>query len=132
MAHIIRQSERVTRTEYCLVFEWEGMPGAGFSFDCDQAGNVDREQLQPASLDNLEKCLSGEHAVIAKGVKTSSWSYREPGILQCDCGREVFLDGFTCPCDCGRDYNQSGHLLAPRSQWGEETGESLADILRIR
>jgi hypothetical protein len=23
----------------------------------------------------------------------------------------------------------SGHLLAPREQWGEETGESVADIL---
>jgi hypothetical protein len=31
---------------------------------------------------------------------------------------------FTVTCDsCGADYNQSGHRLAPRSQWGEETGE---------
>lgn len=42
---------------------------------------------------------------------------------RCKCGRNVFLDAFTCPCDCGRDYNQSGDLLAPRKQWGEETGE---------
>ncbi len=32
-------------------------------------------------------------------------------------------------CDCGRDYNAFGQILAPRSQWGEETGESLSDIL---
>jgi hypothetical protein len=51
----------------------------------------------------------------------------------CECGTEVYLDGFTCPCDgCGRDYNSAGQELAPRSQWGEETGESLGDILRIR
>jgi len=31
---------------------------------------------------------------------------------------------FTTTCDsCEADYNQSGHRLAPRSQWGEETGE---------
>lgn len=47
----------------------------------------------------------------------------EPAIGECECGREVALDAFTCPCECGRDYNFAGHLLAPRSQWGEETGE---------
>jgi len=50
---------------------------------------------------------------------------------KCDCGREVLLYGFTNTCDCGRDYNMSGQLLAPRSQWGEETGESVSDILSI-
>ena len=31
---------------------------------------------------------------------------------------------FTTTCDhCGADYNSSGQLLAPRAQWGEETGE---------
>lgn len=48
------------------------------------------------------------------------------------CGAWMACDGFTNTCDrCGRDYNSSGQELAPRSQWGEETGESLADILRI-
>lgn len=48
-----------------------------------------------------------------------------------DCGEEVVLSGFTNTCDCGADYNSSGQRLAPRSQWGEETGESLSDILGI-
>lgn len=30
---------------------------------------------------------------------------------------------------CARDYNSSGQLLAPREQWGWDTGESLSDIL---
>jgi hypothetical protein len=37
----------------------------------------------------------------------------------------------TNTCECGRDYNWGGQLLAPRSQWGEETGETAADILRV-
>ena len=56
---------------------------------------------------------------------------------ECDvCGGEVTLFGFTntCPtCEergITTDYNASGQLLAPRSQWGEETGETAADILR--
>lgn len=48
----------------------------------------------------------------------------------CDCcGRRVWLSGFTNTCDCGADYNNSGDLLAPRSQWGAETGETVSDIL---
>lgn len=55
----------------------------------------------------------------------------DPVIGLCCCGREVELTGFTNTCDCGRDYNSGGTLLASREQWGEETGEHPADILRI-
>lgn len=49
---------------------------------------------------------------------------------RCHCGRIVECRGFTNTCDCGADYNHAGQRLAPRSQWGEETGETAADILR--
>ncbi len=50
----------------------------------------------------------------------------------CDrCGAKVWLTGFTNTCDCGADYNRGGDLLAPRSQWGYETGESVSDILAV-
>jgi len=56
-----------------------------------------------------------------------------PAVGACNhCGRHVELDGFTNSCTCGADYNWAGQELAHRSQWGEETGESLADILRIK
>lgn len=29
-----------------------------------------------------------------------------------------------------REYNSSGQMLAPREQWGEETGETAADYDR--
>jgi len=41
----------------------------------------------------------------------------------------VTCSGFTNTCRCGADYNMSGQQLAPRSQWGEETGETADDIL---
>ena len=41
------------------------------------------------------------------------------------CGSWLSCDAFTVTCySCGADYNMSGARLAPRSQWGEETGES--------
>lgn len=56
-----------------------------------------------------------------------------PAVGECDgCFAEVELHGFTNTCECGLDYNQSGQQLAPREQWGSETGESLSDILRIK
>jgi len=56
---------------------------------------------------------------------------RTPGyvIVKCDCGEEVMCHGFTSTCDnCEADYNWAGQRLAPREQWGEETGETYADI----
>ena len=44
--------------------------------------------------------------------------------IRCDCGDWVLCEYNTNTCDrCGVDYNMSGQRLAPRSQWGEETGE---------
>jgi len=55
----------------------------------------------------------------------------DPAIGICDqCGRRVTLHGsFDCICECGAEYTLFGQRLAPRSQWGYETGESLSDII---
>lgn len=46
------------------------------------------------------------------------------------CGRRLECHGFTNTCEvCGADYNWAGQRLASREQWGEETGETAADIL---
>lgn len=47
-------------------------------------------------------------------------------VFRCDCGRRLLMESaWSTECRaCGREYNGSGQLLAPRSQWGEETGES--------
>lgn len=128
---IISKREQIECVRYSRSFSWVDDPGAGFGFDCDEHGNVLTEQFSPEALDNLAKCLSGEFNVTDDGIEKYEWSYTQPAIGRCSCGSEVELYGFTNSCSCGRDYNSSGQLLAPRSQWGEETGESLADILRI-
>jgi hypothetical protein len=55
-----------------------------------------------------------------------------PGIVACPCGRNLEIDprDFTTTCECGADFNGSGDRLAPREQWGEETGEHWMDAYR--
>jgi hypothetical protein len=50
--------------------------------------------------------------------------------IQCStCYQKVALtDPVTNTCSCGTDYNGFGQKLAPREQWGWETGENLIDI----
>jgi hypothetical protein len=129
MAEIIRERRRIITTEYERVFSWRNDPDSGFGFPCDEHGNL-LEGLQAPGLENYQKCLSGEYDVIDHGVELLEYASVEPAVLRCDCGAEVLLwDAFLETCGrCGRDYNGNGQLLAPRSQWGEETGESLADI----
>jgi hypothetical protein len=60
---------------------------------------------------------------------------RTPGwvAFNCDCGQRLQGDigQFTISCSrCSADYNSGGQRLADRSAWGEETGESYADIVR--
>jgi hypothetical protein len=104
---------------------------SGYTFECDAEGNVDTAALNPAALANYRKCLSGEHNVIDRGVVPRDDEWTDPAVWVC-CETEFHCDRFTNTCpDCGTDYNGSGQQLADRSQWGEETGEHLSDILRI-
>ena len=46
-------------------------------------------------------------------------------IKNCHCGATVHLySSWANECEqCGTEYNGAGQRLAPRAQWGEETGE---------
>lgn len=127
---IISKRQVITNVRYGLEFEnIEG--GGGYSFDCDEDGNL-LPLAYEAARANYEYCILTEGiVVIAKGVRKYEWDYTQPAIGKCCCGREVELSNFTNTCECNRDYNSSGDLLAPRSQWGEDTGEYPSDILRI-
>jgi hypothetical protein len=56
------------------------------------------------------------------------WKIFKYNFVTCDCGKKVACTSFTNTCSCGADYSMDGSQLAPRSQWGEETGETLTDI----
>ena len=135
MIEIIKKRESGIDTTYVLHFTWKDSPGAGYAFDCDENGNL--FPMQDIAKDSYAFCIAEsakpDGKLIADGVRTYLNKYYSPAEGRCHCGETVVLDGFTntCAC-CGADYNYTGQELAPREQWGEETGESLADILSIR
>jgi hypothetical protein len=131
---IVHESYVEDFEEFSLSFEYPDSPGAGFSFPCDKEGNPDWDHFDDpryaAARENLDKCLLGKYDVVFKGVERRSWSYRHPRVGRCHCGEEVTLDRFTNTCYiCGTDYNSAGQELAPREQWGEETGEHWSDCI---
>lgn len=127
---IIQQSRVVEGVHYERYFSYAGHEGWGFGFPCDANGRLAPFETDAAE-ENYRKCIENTHdkAVEDRGVVAHPYRYREPAVGRCVCGSTVSLGHFTNPCECGRDYNSAGQLLAPRSQWGEETGESVSDIL---
>lgn len=120
---------RIECVTYFYEFNRKG-DSSGFSFPCDERGNIDFGTMKPAGYQNYVACLTGTIDVIDCGVSKREWSYVEPAEFECTCGSTVELHGFTNTCECcGRDYNMSGQLLAPREQWGEETGEHWTEIV---
>jgi hypothetical protein len=131
---IIRERDIVVDEKFMVLYENEEKE---YLFESDRDGLVDESLLTPEVLENLRQCREAckrgdlEWEVLGMTILDMTKSYVEPAVGRCVCGEEVMLSGFTNTCDCGRDYDSSGVLLAPRSQWGEETGEHPADIARI-
>lgn len=128
---IIKERQPINNISYERSFVYKDDEQAGFGFPCNKDGIV--EKMNPQAQVNYEACLKGQvdgQEVIDRGIKEYQNSYTEPAVGKCDvCGKEVVLEGFTNTCVCGADYNSFGQRLADRSQWGEETGETAADIL---
>ena len=133
---ILKSREHITVVSYALFFQRIGFShGTGCAFECDKDGYVDTAALEsnkPAAYASYINCQD-RSKYLAPELEDRTHSYHAPAVGKCDhCGADVELYGFTNTCDCGADYNMSGQLLAPREQWGAETGESLSDILNIR
>lgn len=128
MAEFIRRREHHEERQYRLLVQRKGEPyGNGCMFDCDAAGSLVTPERHAQRLAELAR----DEAYDAPAVVSFVHRWTTPAAVRCRCGAEVELHGFTNACECGIDYNMSGQELAPREQWGEETGEDLGDILRI-
>jgi hypothetical protein len=132
---IVKHSRFVEVVEHTRQFTYPNQPDPyrGYGFTCDAEGNVDEAKLYPAGLSAYRECLAGAvdgHPIEDRGVQTFRRTEREPAIGRCDCGAQVTLGNFTNTCSrCEADYNQAGQRLAPRAQWGEETGEHWTDCI---
>jgi hypothetical protein len=128
MAKFVSYRKHHETTTYDLMFYTT--KHGGYAFPCDEHGNLFPPKNDCAAA-NMLGCLTGETVTTHTEIIEYTNRWVEPACIVCeDCKqRYVYLHGFTNTCECGADYNMSGGILAPREQWGEETGESLTDIL---
>ncbi len=68
-------------TTFRRSFEWKHERGSGFSFECDESGNVDPEQLNPNALQHWNAFINGEYDVVDKGIEKQQSRCR-----LCPCG----------------------------------------------
>lgn len=140
MMTLIRKRERIEYTQTTHDFRCTHRPG-GYSFDMNEDGEP--VLSNPEQITGYMRAILGpEHVPVSRefdeetgdfvpephyinqGVITKTYYYWQCAQRQCDCGEVVHLERFTNTCQgCGADYNMSGQILAPREQWGEETGE---------
>ena len=117
---------REYKEEIHFSLEFTDGEGSGYSFPCDQAGNVFPLEYQCAR-DNLQYCLDHpEEFVDWKRVEREVRKYTEPAHGTCSCGREVYLwDQYygACECECGKWYNLFGQELLPPDQWELDPAE---------
>lgn len=134
MIEILQQREVTWHKRHSLFFGFEGHEDSwGFGFDCSADGVVDLSKLTECARENYRKCLTGtvDRKVVAPVIQTFDVKHVQERVGRCHCGRKITLSRFTNTCACGRDYCMSGGELAPREQWGEETGEHHTDIARV-
>jgi hypothetical protein len=135
---VISPEYGVTLMGYSHRFHWVSQPGAGYGFDCYEDGsipNADRivdwgDGTNQTFGEYFEE-VKAKEGLIYDGIETFENSFNIPAVIRCACGGEVALEMvMTNTCEkCKRDYNSSGQLLAPRSQWGWDTGETADEIL---
>lgn len=131
MAEVFGGEKKVS-IEYFVSFEGHNEFGGrgGYSFPCDEHGNIDWSKESADARKNYEwaKAHSKKWDICNGGVVRRKHLYREPRYLICECGEKVYLDGqgyygaFECP-NCGEWYNAFGQELNPPSEWEEPLDE---------
>jgi hypothetical protein len=112
---IIRKRERVEEEKHFLHFDKKSDPDSGYSFDCDEHGNV--TETGEAALRSYRHCLDNPDEYLPPRLVALSNRYTEPAVGRCECGREVVLDHpLDNTCECGRNYNMSGQLVRLSSE----------------
>jgi hypothetical protein len=81
--------------------------------------------MGPEAKANYEACLKDER--LSEGeFEVREWTYMEPAVGKCICGKEVVLEGFyegATRCECGRWYNVFGQSLLDPKYWDERDGD---------
>lgn len=118
------RGEYKTSVEYALEFFFDR--NSGFSFPCDEYGNVLPLKSSEAA-ENLEWCRNHPEKFEFIEIRRHKQSWREPDSGTCHCGERVYLVNEycgACQCPrCGQWYNLFGQELLPQEEWEMDDDE---------
>ena len=105
-----------------LDFNLKEEPSAGFSFDCDEKGNV--KITNEAAQKNYEYAKAHPEKYDGPFIRKINYTDVEPAHGECSCGNTVYLQNQfmgACQCSkCGKWYNLFGQELLSPEFWREE------------
>ena len=119
MANILEESKMVEEVEYRREFESTVWIDSGFTFPVDET--TKEVILTDANRANYERCVKDPKRYLDRGIVKRTRSYRQPALVQCECGEKfrlynTYMGASQCP-DCGRWYNLFGQELVEPSEW---------------
>ena len=127
MSKIIKEAHIETFVRYTREFEWEGHKNCGYSFPCDEQGNI--EELCPEGLQNYKNCMTGNmttdgYKLIDLGVRKEVRKFHVNPSIECDCGEQFilfneYMGACSCP-NCEQWYNLFGQQLVNPTMWEED------------
>lgn len=113
-----------TSVEYTLEFFFDRT--GGFSFPCDEYGNI-LPLKSPEAAENLEWCRNHPEKFEFIEIRRRKYNWREPDSGTCYCGERVELvDEYcgACQCPkCGQWYNLFGQELLSPEEWEMDDDE---------
>lgn len=120
---IIKDRRKEEQVEYNRQFTYVGEYfGNGFSFPCDENGNL-CDDLTDAAKENFKWCMSHPEKVTDDGVVKRRYYVTIPALNRCRCGftfdlMDEYMGACECP-GCGQWYNLFGQELNDPSMWEE-------------
>lgn len=122
MLKIIKERTPETFIEYHIEFSYKDDPNTGFCFPATSTGEPDFSRMGSEAMTNYEACLTDERLTEGEFTK-HEWTYMNPAVGKCVCGREVILDADymgAVRCECGKWYNLFGQELRDPKYWEED------------
>lgn len=125
---------RTTHTEVEYRIEFTDADGCGFSFPCDQHGNVQFDdhdaELGRIQRDNYDAAMADKERFTKQYAEfvTRRYTVTDNALGKCVCGETVELynqyqGACSCP-KCGQWYNLFGQELIDPEYWDDDVSES--------
>ena len=120
---IIKEREPKESVTYSLDFDYKNDSSGGFTFPCNQYGEILKDEMPQVAIDNYHRCLKDDR-LSSPYIRTHRSHWVEPAIGKCVCGEEVVLENQymgACECPkCGQWYNIYGQSLIPPEYWEDD------------